>query len=494
MALNPEYDKIQSTEIIPISVANGIECKLPLTEEEVKNLLKVQVTANLTTIECFNKEIKYSGRAIFTVLCKGEEDINKYEVGVEFSFKFECDKALEGMTVLANVSAHNVNVESLNGIVTATAVVVLKGELSKSLDVEYFSKEPSLICKEENVDFGYEILRTKKEFKIEDEFDLPYLVEKVLCHSEKAYITNCQSGIGVIIVDGEIEFNAISTLLGDSKEINSFTKKIPFRVEIDAQDALPDLYSASFVTLKNSNIKVYVVENKQKSTVSIESNIEVNSALYKNSSFTMPVDAYNTECHLEITKDTKNLFKVLGFKYVKELIRSEISFKEVENSRLICVIDDKIDDISYTILNGELKIKGILLVTCLFESENNRFSKEGIVPFEISVPVDGDYISLASCTATDLKVANSILEFCVQLSFTTYNLVSFNPITLVNEGAKKQLNDCAITVYIPTDGETLWDVSKNIGVKEQDILDFNSELQFPLCTEDRIVIYREKGK
>lgn len=493
MAFNPEFDKIQSTEIIPISVANGIECKLPLTEEELKELLKVQVTTSLSSVECLNKEIKYSGRAIFTVLYKSEGDIKKYEIGVEFSFKFECLKALEGMTVLAKIDADNVNVESLNGIVTATAVVVLKGEISKPLEVEYFSKEPNLICKDESVEYAYEIMRTKKEFKIEDEFDIPLLVEKVLCHNEKAYITNCQSGIGVIIVDGEIEFTSLSTMLGDNKEINCFTKKIPFRVELDASDALPDLNLSAFITLKNTNVKVYVDEGKQKSAVSIESNIEVNCALYKNTSFSAPIDAYNVESHIDIEKNNKKLFKVLGFKYVKELIKSEISFKEEENSRLISVLNDKIDDINYSIVGEELKVKGLLSITCLFENES-RYAQDGMVPFEVSIPIDGDGVSLISLVASDLKVAKQGVEFNLHISFTTFKEFNCDLIVGVKEGAKKPLKDSAITVYIPKDGETLWDVSKSLGVKEQDILDANSELQFPLSSEDRIVIFREKGK
>jgi hypothetical protein len=227
--------------------------------------------------------------------------------------------------------------------------------------------------------------------------------------------------------------------------------------------------------------------------VSIESNIEVNTALYRNVSFNAPIDAYNVENHLELVKDNKKLFKVLGFKYVKELIKGEISFKEDENSRLISVLDDKIDDINYSILDKELKVKGLLNVTCLFEKEN-KFSLDGIVPFEYSTLIDGDGVSIVSCTATDLKVSKSGVEFNLHLSFTTFKEFDCDLIVGVKEGGKKQINDSAITVYIPTEGETLWDVSKNLGVKEQDILDSNGELQFPLSSEDRIVIFREKGK
>ncbi len=493
MALNPEFDKIQSTEIVPISVANGIECKLPLTEEEGKEILKVQVVANLTTLECLNREIKYSGRAIFTVLYKSESDIKKLEIGVEFSFKVENEKVLEGMTVIANVNADNVNVEIVNGIVTATAVLCVKGEITKPSEIEYFKKEPTIVTNDQTLEFGYELQKTKKEFKIEDEYEVPILIEKVLCHTEKVCVTNCQCGVGSVIVDGEIEFSALAVLLGDNKEPNVILKKIPFRVEITAPDVLPDLYPSILVELKNSSIKVYVDESKQKSIISIETLIEANCVIYKNTTFIAPVDAYSVENQLNIQKENKKLFKVIGFNYQKESIKTEISFKEVENGRLVSVLNDKIEEVNYLISDNKLKVNGIVSVSALFDGEN-RIVKESVVKFEIIVPLSADFISNPLLTITDLKVVNNQVEFDVHLSFTAFKEVECLVITQIEEGAKRLVNESAITVYIPLDGETLWDVSKNLGVSEQDILNSNSELQFPLSSEDRIVIYREKDK
>jgi LysM repeat protein len=46
-------------------------------------------------------------------------------------------------------------------------------------------------------------------------------------------------------------------------------------------------------------------------------------------------------------------------------------------------------------------------------------------------------------------------------------------------------------VYIPKNQDTLWELSKSLGVSEEDIMALNPDLSFPLSGDERIIIYRE---
>ncbi len=491
MSINPEFDKIQISEVVTVSSSNGIECKLPLSEEEFKEILDVEVEASLTSVECFNKEIKYSGRAIFTVVYKSEGNIKKHEAGVEFSFKCDFEKCLEGMICLSEVKGDNVKVNFLNGIAMASAVIVFNGEISKQKDVEFFSSDSKLMVKRQNVEYSYEVSKVKRECKIEDEFDLPVLVSDIIFHREKVSIANCQSGIGVVIVDGEIELSSLINELEQGKEPTPFVKIIPFRIEAECSDALPELLSCAFASVKSASLKVYVDEAKNKSTVSVEILLEINAKIYNFNTFSLGVDAYSNECEIKLSVEDKKVDKILGFKCLEDKIRSEISFNINENSRLIGVINDRIEDVRYTLLDNNILIEGALSVACLFSSESYQ-AQSVLVPFNTKVKLSGDNFSFIKCEALDVKATKNSIEFVLKVCFLDVEESKFTAITAIEQGQKKRQNNSAISVYIPSANETLWDVSKALGVKEEDILKTNEGLEFPLSGNERIVVYREK--
>ncbi|MBO6262987.1 MAG: hypothetical protein J6N93_01770, partial [Clostridia bacterium] len=60
------------------------------------------------------------------------------------------------------------------------------------------------------------------------------------------------------------------------------------------------------------------------------------------------------------------------------------------------------------------------------------------------------------------------------------------------EGEARPVNDSAISVYVPSVGDGLWEVSKNLGVDGDEIMKYNKDITFPLTGNERILIYRRK--
>ncbi len=491
MAISPEFSKVFSSEAVCITASNGIECKLPLSEEEFKEILSSSVAVSLTDVECFNKQIKYSGRAIFTVTYKSEGGIKKQENGVEFSFKCDFDKCLEGMTCLSSVKSDNVKVNYLNGITMASAVIIFSGEISKPYEVNYFVKEPSLNVKTQAVEYSSEVCKLKRDLKVEEEFDLDFLVQDVLSHQEKVSLASCVCGIGVIIVDGEVELKLLASPLEEGKEPSVVTKIIPFRMEAECQDAIPEYLASVYLNVKSANIKVYVDEAKNKSAVSVEINLDANAKIISYSSFTMAVDAYSSECEIKLNCEDKKLYKALDYKCLEEKLKSEISFLAPENARLIGVINDKIEEIKCSTSSGEALIEGALAITALFYNDG-YIAETALVPFSTKIKLGGNKCELVKAEAIGVSLTKSSVEFTLKVCYLDLEEFSLKVVSEVQEGQKKAKNTSAISVYVASQGDSLWDVSKALSVKEEDILKTNENLTFPLESSERIVVYREK--
>ena len=56
----------------------------------------------------------------------------------------------------------------------------------------------------------------------------------------------------------------------------------------------------------------------------------------------------------------------------------------------------------------------------------------------------------------------------------------------------KKVNDSAVSVYIPLDGEGLFALAKRLNVCPETLVATNPDLQFPLTGKERIVIFRQK--
>ena len=88
------------------------------------------------------------------------------------------------------------------------------------------------------------------------------------------------------------------------------------------------------------------------------------------------------------------------------------------------------------------------------------------------------------------------MEFESELFFTVYpsKKCSHKVIKNVSVLEEKVINDSAITVYIAQEGDELWSLAKRLNVCPEQLIETNSELQFPLTGKERIVVYRGAHK
>ena len=489
MSLNLEFNKLLVANANILSSSNNVECKVPLTEDEGKNILSVDAITYLLSAECGDKEVRYSGRAVFTILYKSEGVIKKCESGVEYSYKFPCENISSSMKVIGEVVIETPNINFLNGIVSLSAIVLFKGKYSLNNEVSYFEKDKNLYIKRCEVEYTKELSVFEKECKIEEEFDSDELISNVLLHKEKVCILDVQCGIGSVIVDGEVELTILIQALNKTNPF-AIVKKIPFRQEVEVDDALPNNLASLCTRVKGSSLKIYVDENKNKSSISLELNMVLAGKLLDNCTFAPCVDAYSLQKEIKLDYENVKVNKINAFKTFDWHIDSELSLKSDENSRLICLLSDKIEEINYS--NSE--INGVVSFEVLCGGE--EFSTQKVlIPISFALPVIGNNVCDLSATITDAVINNydnkSIISFKVKISYLDKQDFDVNVISNLEEGAEKVVNNSAISVYIPKQGDSLWEVSKVLGVLEEEILSINKDLTFPLKGDERIVVYRE---
>ena len=83
-------------------------------------------------------------------------------------------------------------------------------------------------------------------------------------------------------------------------------------------------------------------------------------------------------------------------------------------------------------------------------------------------------------------------EAVLKISATVCEERRVKYLTGIEEGAETEVNDCAVSVFLPAAGDGLWDIAKKLKKAPEDVSACNGELSFPLTGKERILVYRGK--
>ena len=129
------------------------------------------------------------------------------------------------------------------------------------------------------------------------------------------------------------------------------------------------------------------------------------------------------------------------------------------------------------------------------QNENAFEVQTSNVPFSLSDKSTCSKVDISSIVATGLTASekDGFISVCFNLTLTVEERdeKTLSYITNIIEGAEKPINTSAISVCIPRKNDSLWELSKALGVSEEEIMSTNPDLTFPLTGEERVVVYRE---
>ena len=227
----------------------------------------------------------------------------------------------------------------------------------------------------------------------------------------------------------------------------------------------------------------------------MSADINLLTRLYENKNISYISDAYSISKELSFEKSTKKACVVYAQRYIDEKFEQSGISKSFENSRLIAPLFAKIEQIDIKNEKGEIEISGVLEVSFLMQSESGYSKQSSNLPFTIKDKTDCDKVSLSTYTVTDLSASvdggGITVSYKISVLLEERCEKSFTYVCNIEEVSDKEINSSAISVCIPSSNDTLWELSKALGVSEEEILKLNPNLTFPLTGEERVIVYRE---
>lgn len=505
MNIEPVYEELGlKTHLKKLLGENKIECNTGVSVEEAAKILAISSHVTLTGEEVTDSQFTCGGRIIFCMAYQDAEgNLKKAECGTEFTSRVAAEGVTPSCASHTALTVQKVSADTSGTSVVINATVASETQFTATENVKALSGGEGLIFRRSDKKIVREIPVKKAVYPVEEEFELGYGVGEVLLHSATATVTAAQCGVGSLICDGEIILSLCLLQKIENSDILKETRKISFRLESDAEEAMPVCPATAEVAVKSVKLNITVDETTGKSAVTATVQIEISGAFYEETEKELVTDAYSPACEIKAGRSEFNFNVPVAEKISDVRVQSRGVFgSSLEaGARLMCCGLEKVTPTSVRAENSVINVEGVIEATAFLKNiEGKIFSTKIEAPFTSAIDFDigdNDYTLEAALTDFGARIvslesfeADAALRFRVKTSKKECVTV----LTEVTEGEEKKQNGSAISVYIPIEGEDLWDVAKRLNTCPEAITALNGDLAYPLSGNERIVIYRQEKK
>lgn len=500
MAVKPVYENfcVCEKKIEKIKQLK-IECKTDLLTDEIKKVLCVEVFLGKTDSSVSGGNLKYSGNALFTVIyTDANGETRKTECGVEYSDTVPTERK-DNDRVSVSVTEEKCGADSVGARLIVFAYVSVETSVCSNSEVGYLTDGEDIVTdkKEETVVRNYGVKNCS--FPIEEQFSVAFPIKEVLFQKARAVVTAVQCGVGTIIVDGEVFVAALLLQNNEKRDIIKEEKIIPFRVEIEYEEAMPAMRAVATVKEKSFKTDVTVDEERGESTIALSLLLYFDGEAFSEESVSVVKDLFSTTEELSAEYGNCEFIKPMEVRTCRERISGRAAANIPDGARILAVGCERADITSFKAKDDGMSLVGVLTMKAFFaDADGAEFSITVESPFE----TETDCV-LPECCNVRLKVnavnggarivSSDEIETGAELIITVYadEKCAFRYVKDVKSLGEKKHNDSAISVYIPREGEELWSLAKRLSVCPENLLSSNKELQFPLTGKERIVVYRQ---
>lgn len=500
--VEPIFEKISYEQKMPIVTHQiKVDCKSSLSSEEIASILVVSPFAFVDNTEFVDAKVKFNGRINFYITYTDKEgNVKKCECGSEFNSDLEMGESLIDAKASLSVCVQKVEYDVSGIYLTLSAILLASVKPTKTIEKSALVGGEDLYANSSELCFMQSLGKRTGSYPIEEEFELSYPVEEVLYHKAEAVITATQCGVGSIIVDGEVLLSLVLLQKNQKRDIIKEARILPFRMEIESEESMPNMLSVALVKEKSFKTDVGVDEESQTSTVKVQVMLVFEGEAYSQTQKTVVKDVFSTQRELELIKEDCEHITPLESRSYSFLVNGRASVNELPleaTSPIVCMEGINVLDLKSTAsgvcltatYSGSIYFKdGDKVITRKFEMP---FEKEFSGEFDLSAEVECEARAF-KCEARIVSASEVEIDGEVFLSLSLFKKCQIKMVSDVKLLNEKQENPCAISVYLALKDEEQFSLAKRLNVCPEKLIETNQDLQFPLTGNERIVVYRQK--
>lgn len=474
-----------------------MQCNFDTTSKGgVSKVCALSSDAQITKVQALSKQIKISGRvSLKLVYLDGEGKLGSFDYISDFSEDIADDAVVADMPCLVKANIVD-SVSSVTGSeIKVQTVVELLPTVVEISTVDLLEDVDGALALREEQDYQSYVAAVNEELEVSEEYACGVRVDDVLFYDAKVLVCNVDNADGKLTLSGQLEISVIYSSEGvhATKNIN-----LPFVQELATRGE--NLRACIVADVKDS--RLIIEGNDDDNTLKMIVCVSLQGFVMQVEKTTAIVDLYSPTNALEISKETIKYDRQNGVMRFEERISGSVSVDDadegIKNIISSVVTQNTLSNI--VAMQNSVLAEGVLNTCVVYTSEGGsikciqvelpyslQFEKEGVRPDDI---LCGRAIA-TDCSHKVKRDREVELSADIVLSVCSQTPVENVVIKAVEEGESIQPNTSAISVYLPSKGESIWQVAKTLGTSIESIMEQNPTLGDVMQGEERIVIYRE---
>lgn len=476
------YGKLLST-----GAQTAVECRFP----EVETVLAVYVNAHLSGAEAGNGEVRYFGRAHFSIVYEdSERRVCRAEKGVEFSAAGKDERVFPALTARAKLAVENVSVRREGAGTYVTALLGADFALFGERTFEYLAGGDLIVQRRPVSVLNAHLAGGSAE--VEDDFDVE-LIGDILQHTETVHLTQISVSAGSLDVAGEVSLGILA-IRGEA--LVSFERLVPFRIEIPCEEAAGGCAEAD-VTVTDAAIRAEADEEKGRCRITANFTLRAEGCVYEEIAVDAVTDAFSSTNRVGLTYAKSSSEGAGETTCVTERIAGRAALSSaIDFSDVLQAVTLQRAEANLVKGEGGARAEGVAMATLLVRgADGERRGIEISLPFSVAAAAEEASVDALVCgmSARQKQEGEIEAEATLKLTFTARRVLAESVVASAEEGEPLAQNDSAVSIYVPRAGDGLWELSKRLGKSPEEVTESNPDMEFPIREGQRVILYRKKS-
>ena len=457
--------------------------------QEIGEICGIFPQVSLTSCESSSGRVNYGGRIVCTLVYTDEGGkLCRIQKGAEFSHYADDEVLAPAHDTQCNLKCEKAGVKREGSSYVLAVVIGAEISVFATAERNYLSSAEGAVVKSENQKL-YTAVTFSGEGEIEDDFDCN--AEDVLAPSAEVLVLDCNCRAGMVEITGEIYLSLLATRGGSPVCLDRI---IPFKSEINCEDALLAKKAVCRAEIKEINVNAKVNEEKGKCDVDLNFRLGFTGQYYEEEEVNLICDAFSKQSALSLNYSEESAYPCGEIKVYSERVTGlcAVKAKLDYTCNLLAAAAPKVE-----FARTDSGIEGSVSATLIYSQSGEIHSTEVNLPF--AVPLSGGVANVADITVAVCGVnirqrteGECEAEAVLKIAAAECTESNTRYVSEVVEGEEISVNDSALSVYIPTAGDGLWETAKKLLQSPEEIQTTNPELTFPLSGKERILIFRPK--